>query len=50
MALSWVSALITREPRLDLKLTKGRPEKGMVWFSHLSVTLSNAGEANEVCR
>ena len=44
MALSWVSVLITREPRLDLKLTKSRLESGMVRFSQLSVTLSNACE------
>jgi hypothetical protein len=43
MGLSWVSALITREPKLDLKVTKRRVLRLKVRFGDLSVTLSNAG-------
>ena len=42
-----MSALITREPRRDLKVTKSELLIGMVRFGHLSVTLSNAGHAKK---
>ena len=41
------SALITREPRLNLKLIKSRLLGLKVRFGHLSVTLSNAGHAKK---
>jgi hypothetical protein len=45
--LSWVSALITREPKQDLKLTKSQLLRQKVWFGHLSVTLSNGKGAKK---
>ena len=42
-----MSALITREPKLDLKLIKRQVLKGMVGFGHLRVTLSNAWHAKK---
>ena len=47
MGQSWVSALITREPKVNLNLIKSKALSGMVRFSHLSVTLSNAGHARK---
>ena len=47
MGLPWMSALITREPKLNLKLTKRRLLRLKVRFAHLSVTLSNAGHAQK---
>ena len=45
--LSWVSALITREPKQGLKVTKRRLLRLKVRFGHLSFTLSNAGGARK---
>ena len=42
-----MSALITREPKQDLKLIKSRVLKGVVRFGHLSVTLSNGWSAKK---
>ena len=42
-----MSALITREPRLDLKLTIRRLLRLKVRFDLVSVTLSNAGHAKK---
>ena len=47
MGLSWVSALITREPKVNLKLTKRRLFRLKVMFGHVSVTLSNAGHVKK---
>ena len=47
MVLSWLSALITREPKLDLKHTKTNVLRLKVKFGHLSVALSNAGGARK---
>jgi hypothetical protein len=49
MGLSWVSALITREPKQDLNVTKSQLLRLKVRFGHLSVTLSNAEHAKKVC-
>ena len=43
----WMSALITREPKQDLNITKWRFLILKVRFGHLSVTLSNAGYARK---
>jgi len=43
-----LSSLITRQPRLDLKLIKSRSGRQMVSFGDLSVTLSNACEIKKV--
>ena len=40
-------ALITREPKLDLKHTKTNVLRLKVKFGHLSVALSNAGGARK---
>ena len=45
--LPWMSALITREPKQDLKLTKSQLLRQKVWFGHLSVTLSNGKGAKK---
>jgi len=45
-----MSALITREPKLDLNITKRRLLRLKVRFGLLSVTLSNACEIKKVCR
>ena len=47
MALLRASALITREPKQDLKVIKRRILRLKVWFGYLSVTLSNAGHAEK---
>ena len=47
VALSWASALITREPKVNLNLTKRRLLRLKVRFGHLSVTLSNTGHAKK---
>jgi len=41
MGLSWASALITREPKLDLKITKRRLLRLKVRFGVVGVALSN---------
>ena len=47
MGLPRMSALITREPKQDLKVTKRRLLRLKVRFGHLSFTLSNAGGARK---
>ena len=47
MVLSWASALITREPKQDLNITKSWLLRLKVGFGHLSVTLSNAGHSRK---
>jgi hypothetical protein len=47
MALLRASALITREPKDNLKHTKSYLLRLKVWFGHLSVTLSNTGHAKK---
>ena len=42
-----MSALITREPKQDLKLTKSQLLRQKLRFGHVSVTLSNAGYAKK---
>jgi hypothetical protein len=42
-----MSALITREPKVNLKVTKRRLLRLKVRFGHVSVTLSNAGHAKK---
>jgi hypothetical protein len=41
------SAVITREPKQDLNVTKSQLLRLKVGFGHLSVTLSNAGGAQK---
>ena len=41
------SALITREPKVNLNITKSQLLRLKVKFGHLSVTLSNAGHARK---
>ena len=47
MGLPRMSALITREPKQDLKVTKRRLLRLKVRFGHLSVTLSNTWGAKK---
>jgi len=47
VALLRASALITREPKLDLKVTIGKLLRLKVGFGDLSVTLSNAGHTKK---